>query len=88
MEVSGQFRAPSLFTRRKYPLELNKKPGGASKGVLDAREKKKISCPYRDSNLASFIPHPDSQKKKKYIVRNVSGSGSRADEDTLLGKAT
>jgi len=84
--VSGQFRAPALFTRQKYVLELNKKLGGASKGVLDAREKRKISCPCRDSNSGSFNPQPDSKKRYGYLVRNVCGPCSWADDDSLLGK--
>ena len=86
MEMSGHFRAPALFTRRKYLLELNKKPGRASKGVLDAREKRKISCPCRDSNPGSFNPQPDALKRHSYLVRNVCCPCSRAAADTVLGK--
>jgi hypothetical protein len=44
MEVSDKFHFPTTFTPRKEPQDpLNKK--------LNVLEKRKISCPYQDSNL-------------------------------------
>jgi hypothetical protein len=87
MKVSGQFRAPALFTRRKYLLELNKKLGGRieMRSGRPGKEKKYVPAGLRISGLSTRSPIL-KKKRHSYLVRNLCGRCSRADAGALLGK--
>jgi hypothetical protein len=59
MEVSGQLHAPAPSFQRKQAPGTQRTGGCVDPGAgMDAVEKRQISCPWRESNLASQIVQP------------------------------